>query len=149
MLLGGPQDAQIKFFLTGKVDPQFLPKTSTPNVTFTYDSIQWTITKAAITYSAEGRQATTGNIYVTVSLSAKNNGNDFDNNAPGYMRLQGGSVVNPPIDNGTLNASIPSTSTVTGDVSFLMPQGITTFTLKMLMQQFNPPVNQVTQDFQV
>lgn len=149
--VGTPQDAQIKFSLTGKVDPQYLPKASSPNATFTYAGIQWTLTKATIAYSVEGKQATTGNIYVTISLSAVNNSNtDFINNADGYMRMKAGSAISPPLDDGTLTDSIQPSSTVTGDVSFQMPQGNTSFTLVMLAQQDNnPPINQVTQDFQV
>ena len=150
LVVGTPQDAQIQFFLTGKVDPKYLPMMSNPKVTFTYAGIQWTITTAAITYSAEGKQATTGNIYVTISLSAVNNSSQvFIDNATSYMRMQAGSVVNPPDDNGTLTNAFQPSSTASGIVSFLMPQGNTSFTLIMLMQSGNPPIAQVTQNFQV
>lgn len=150
LVVGTPQDAQIKFFLTGKVDPKYLPQTASPNVTFTYAGMQWTITKAAITYSAEGKQATPGNIYVTISLSTVNNSSQvFIDNTDSYMRMKAGSAVSPPVDNGTFTNSIQPSSTVTGDVSFLMPQGNTSFTLVMLMQPSNPPIAEVSQNFQV
>jgi hypothetical protein len=151
LVVGTPQDAQIQFPLTGKVDPKYLPRTASQNATFTYAGIQWTLTKATITYSVEGKQATTGNIYVTISFRAVNNtSNVFIDNATDYMRLKAGSAVNPPLDDGTLTNAIQPSSTVTGDVSFLVPQGNTSFTLVMLMRpDSNPPINQVTQDFQV
>jgi hypothetical protein len=129
---------------------QYQPATASPNVTFTYAGIQWTINKAVITYSAEGKQATTGNIYVTLSLTAVNNsGQDFIDNAFSYMRLKAGGVVNPPPDDGTFPDTIAPSSTASGDVTFLMPQGNTSYTLEMLAQQGNPPIQAASQNFQV
>jgi hypothetical protein len=150
LAVGTPQDAQIQFFLTSKVDPKYLPRTSSPNATFTYAGIQWTLTKAAIGYSVEGKQATPGNIYVTISLRAVNNSsNNFIENTDSYMRLQAGSALNPPVDNGTLTNSFQPSSTNSGDVSFLVPQGNTSFTLNMLALSNTPPIAQVSQNFQV
>ncbi len=151
LVVGTPQDAQIQFPLTGKVDPKYLPRTANPNVTFTYAGMQWTMTKAAISFSTEGRQATTGNMYVTISLRVVNNtNNDFIDNTDSYMRMQAGSALNPPVDDGTLTNSFQPSSTNTGDVSFMVPQGNTSFTLMMLAQSdSNPPIAQVSQNFQV
>lgn len=149
--MGTASENQMKIpLMPGAKISQYQPVMASPNATFTYAGIQWTITTAAITYSAEGKQATSGNIYVTITLHAVNNTTqDFINNDFSYMRMQSGSVVNAPVDAGTFPNTIMPQSTADGDVSFLMPQGNTSFTLVMLMQSTSPPIQSVSQNFQV
>jgi len=149
--MGTASENQMKIpLMPGANISQYQSVMASPNATFTYAGIQWTITKAALTYSAEGMQATSGNIFVTISLHAVNNTTqDFINNDFSYMRMKLGSVVNAPVDSGTFPNSISPQSTADGDVSFLMPQGNTSFTLVMLMQSTSPPIQSVSQNFQV
>lgn len=151
--MGTPSENQMHIPLKPGADlSQYQPVTASPKVTFTYDSIQWTITKAVITYSADGQQATAGHLYVTVSLTAFNTSAQlFVGNAGSYMRLKAGSVVTAPTVTltGTLPSYIQPSSTVSGDETFLMPQGNTSFTLEMVAQPGPPPIASASQTFQV
>ena len=149
--MGTPSENQLHIPLKPDADlSHYQPVTASPNMTFTYAGIQWTITKAVITYSAEGQQATAGHLYVTISLSALNTSRQlFVGTAGSYMRLQAGSVVTAPTMNGTVPSYIEPSSTVSGDETFLMPQGNTSFTLQMVAQPGPPPTPSATQTFQV
>lgn len=151
LVMGTASENQLKIPLRPGADlSQYQPITSSPNSTFTYNGLNWTLNKAIIAYSAVGMQATTGNIYVTLTLSAVNNTNqEFINSLSSYMRLKEGSATSPPSGPATFPISIAAQSTGGGDVTFLIPQSSTTFTLILLAQQGNPPVSQVTVDFQV
>lgn len=151
LIIGTGSENQMKIPLSPGADlSQYQPITSSPNSTFTYNGLNWTLTKATSAYSAGDLQATTGNIYVTVTLSAVNNtSQDFVNGPNNYMRLKEGGVTNTPASFSTFPVTVSAQSTSSGDVTFLMPQSSTTFTLILLAQQGNPPVNQVTVNFQI
>jgi hypothetical protein len=130
---------------------KYQDKTSSPNAQFQYAGVNWTLKTATLSYSYNDKQATTGNLYVILNLSAVNNtSNAFVDSASSYMRLQANGNSVEPESGTTLPISIAANATASGTVAFLMPQGTTSFTLVMLAQpNTNPPVNQVTQNFQI
>lgn len=151
LVMGLTTENQMKIPLSPSADlSQYQPKISTPNVTFTYDGLSWTLTQAVVSYSANGKQATAGNIYVTVTLRVVNNSSQsFVASPSSYMRLQAGGATNAPESNATLTTFIAPQTNTTGMVTFLAPQGNTSYTLMMLAQQGPPPVQSVSQNFQV
>lgn len=130
---------------------QYQAKSSSPNATFQYNSLTWTITSATRSLSVANTQATNGNVYVTVTLKVVNStSNDWSGYYGNFIRLKAGGATSQPTSDSTLPTSVPSQSNQTGTVIFLVPQGNTTYTLIMLAQpNASPPVNQVTQDFQI
>jgi zinc-ribbon domain len=150
--IGAPTEAQMKIPLTANADvSKYQDKSISPNSTFQYAGLTWTLTTVTSSLSADGKQATTGNRYITVALKVNNPTNNtyypfFDSN----IRLSAGSSVNPPTSN-TFSSNIPAgTSGTTGTVTFLAPQNSSSFTLTMLAQaNTTPAVTQVTQTFQI
>jgi hypothetical protein len=132
---GSATESQMNIPLTSNADlSKYQPKTVTPNSTFQYAGMNWTLVSATESLSANGQQATTGMVYVTVTLKAVNSSaNNFSGYPGDYMRLQSGDSKSPP-SNFTFPTSVASQSTGTGVVSFLIPQGGTSFTLLMLAQ---------------
>lgn len=130
---------------------KYQDKSSSPNAQFQYSGVNWTLKTATLSYSYSDRQATTGNIYVVLTLGAVNNSsNDFINSPSNYMRLQVSGTSAQASGNSTFPLSISPGTTTSGAVAFLMPQGTTSFTLVMLAQpNNNPPVPQVSQTFQI
>lgn len=129
---------------------KYQDRTSSPNLQFQYNSLDWTLKNAVLSYSYNDRQATTGNLYVVVTFAVSNNtsGNAaiFPND---IMRVQAGSSTQAP-DSYDFPYSVPSHGTGGGVVGFLVPQGATSFTLILLGNaSVNPPVAQVTQTFQI
>ncbi len=111
--------------------------------------MSWTLASATESLSANGQQASTGMVYVTITLKAVNSTTNNFSAYPGdYMRLQSGDSKNPPSD-FTLPTSIASQSNGSGTVTFVIPQGDTAFTLLMLAQQSSPPINAVSVTFQI
>ena len=132
---GSATESQMNIPLTSNADlSKYQPKTVTPNSTFQYAGMNWTLVSATESLSANGQQASTGMVYVTATLKAVNSSvNNFTAYPGDYMRLQSGGSKSPP-SNFTFPASVASQSTGTGVVSFLIPQGGTSFTLLMLAQ---------------
>lgn len=130
---------------------KYQDKTSSPNAQFQYAGINWTLKTATLSYSYHNKQATTGNLYVIVSLSAVNNtANGFIAGASDYIRLQAAGNSTEPDGYTTIPIEISARTTASGVVAFLMPQGTTSFTLVMLTRpNASPPINQVTQNFQI
>jgi hypothetical protein len=113
---------------------KYQPKTVTSNSTLQYAGMNWTLVSATESLSANGQQASTGMVYVTVTLKAVNSSaNNFSGYPGDYIRLQSGDSKSPP-SNFTFPTSVASQSTGTGVVSFLIPQGGSSFTLLMLAQ---------------
>ncbi|MGZ3643318.1 MAG: zinc ribbon domain-containing protein [Ktedonobacteraceae bacterium] len=128
---------------------KYQSKVVTPNSTFQYAGLNWTLTSATESLSANGKQATTGMIYVTVNLKAVNtSANNFSAYPGDYMRIQSGDSKSPPSD-FTFPTSVASQSNGTGTVTFAIPQGGTSFTLLMLTQQSSPPINSASVTFQI
>lgn len=150
--IGAPTEAQMKIPLTANADvSKYQDKNISPNSTFQYAGLTWTLTTVTSSLSADGKQATTGNRYITVTLKVNNPTNNtyypfFDST----IRLSAGSSVNPPTGN-TFNSSIAAgTSGTIGTVTFLAPQNSSSLTLTMLAQAgTTPPTTQVTQTFQI
>ena len=144
---GSATESQMNIPLTSNADlSKYQPKTVTPNSTFQYAGMNWTLGSATESLSANGQQATTGMVYVTVTLKAVNSSaNNFSGYPGDYMRLQSGDSKSPP-SNFTFPTSVASQSTGTGVVSFLIPQGGTSFTLLMLAQS---SVNAASVNFQL
>ncbi len=151
LVMGLTTENQMKIPLSPGADlSQYQPKTSSPNASFSYSGLNWTLTQAIVSYSAQGQQATAGNIYVVITLQVVNNsGNNFIDSPSSYMRLQAGGTTNAPVGNATLPSSFAPQTSGQGTVTFLAPQGGTTYTLMMLAQQGTPPIQAVSQNFQV
>ncbi len=130
---------------------KYQDRTSSPNLQFQYAGVNWTLKTATLSYSYGGKQATLGNLYVVLNLSAVNQtSNAFINGPSSYMRLQANGNSAEPENTTTLPISIAANATASGVVAFLMPQEATSFTLVMLAQpNVSPPINQVTQSFQI
>jgi len=125
---------------------KYQPRTVTPNSTFHYAGMNWTLASATESLSANGQQASTGMVYVTATLKAVNSSaNNFSAYPGDYMRLQSGGSKSPP-SNFTFPTSVASQSTGNGVVTFAIPQGGTSFTLLMLAQ---PSINATSVTFQI
>lgn len=148
--MGRQSESQMQIPLKPNADlSKFQDKTATPNATFQYAGLKWTMTKAVESLSAAGAQATTGNVYVTLTLQAVNPTNQGVYTFPStYMRLKAGETTSAP-SYATIPDLITAQSSGSGTVMFLVPQGNTTFTLIMLARQGSPPISQVTQDVQI
>ena len=128
---------------------KYQPRTVAPNSTFQYAGVNWTLVSASESLSANGQQASTGMVYVTVTLKALNSSaNNFSAYPGDYMRLQSGDSKSPPSD-FTFPTSVASQSNGTGTVTFAIPQGGTSFTLLLLAQQSSPPINAASVTFQI
>jgi hypothetical protein len=150
--VGAASENQMDIPLKSGVDlGKYQDKVSSPGAQFVYAGVNWTLKSATLSYSYNDRQASTGNLYVILSLSAVNNSaNSFVDSASAYMRLQISGNSAEPDGHATLPIFINAHTTAAGVVAFLMPQGTTTFTLVLLSQpNTNPPINQVAQDFQI
>ena len=147
---GSTTENQMDIPLASNADlSKYQPRTVTPNSTFQYSGVNWTLVSATESLSANGQQASTGMIYVTVTLKAVNSSaNNFSGYPGDYMRLQSGGSKSPPSD-FTFPTSVASQSNGAGTVTFAIPQGGNSFTLLMLAQQSSPPVNAASVTFQI
>ena len=147
---GSSTENQMNIPLVAGTDlSQYQSKVVTPNSTFQYAGLNWTLVSATESLSANGQQASTGMIYVTVTLKAFNSSaNNFSAYPGDYMRLQSGDSKSPPSD-FTFPTSVASQSNGAGTVTFAIPQGGTSFTLLMLAQQSSPPINGASVTFQI
>jgi hypothetical protein len=148
---GSVTENQINIPLVAGADlSKYQPKTITPNSTLQYAGLNWTLASATESLSANGHQATTGMVYVTVTLRAVNSSaNNFSGLPTDYMRLQSGDSKSPPTNDSTFPISIASQSSGTGTVTFPIAQGSTSFRLLMLAQQSSPPINATSVTFQI
>jgi len=150
--IGTPTENQMDIPLQPNANvSKYQNKTSSPNAQFQYAGVNWTLKTATLSYSYNDRQATSGNLYVILAFDAKNNTSNGFLDYPGsFMRLQAGANTAQPESATTMPDQIAASSTASGIVAFLMPQGTTSFTLIMLAQPNNsPPISQVTQAFQI
>src|SRR5216683_1757583 len=128
---------------------KYQPKTITPNTTFQYAGLNWTITKVTESLSAADKQAATGQVYIVVTLNAVNStGSDFSAYPGDYLRLKSGDTTSSLTD-FTFPISVASQSNGSGTVTFSMPQGNTSFTLMMLTRPASPPINAASATFQI
>jgi zinc-ribbon domain len=129
---------------------QYQDKTVNPNDAFQYAGLNWTLKTATLSYSYASQQATTGNRYVIITLSAVNSTSDgFEDGTGSYTRLQTDGNSSPPDSTTTFPTSVPANASSSGVLAFLVPQDAHSFTLVMLAQSTSPPIVQVTQAFQI
>jgi zinc-ribbon domain len=149
--IGAPTEAQMKIPLTANADvSKYQDKTISPNSTFQYAGLTWTLTTVTSSLSADGKQATTGNRYITVALKVNNpTSNDYYPFFDSNMRLSAGSSVVPPTSS-TFSRITAGTTDTTGTETFLVPQNSSSFILTLLARtDITPPVTQATQTFQI
>ena len=121
--------------LTGNADlGKYQAKTVTPNKSVPYAGLTWTVTDATQQWSAAGRQADSGMIYVIVTLKLDATGNNGFNAYYGdYIRLKAGSTTAAPTSDSTVPLSVEAGQTnATGKCIFQVPQGNTDYTLLLL-----------------
>ena len=149
--MGTAQDNQVQIPLAPGADlSKYQPKTVTPGTKFQYAGLNWTLTNATESLSAADKQASTGNVYVTVTLSAFNpQANDYSAYYGDYIRLSVGAATTAPTSDSTFPISVASQSSATGSLIFLVPQGSTAYTLDMLGTTTSPSVQQVTVQFTI
>ena len=149
---GGANEAQMDVRLTGSGDvSKYQLKTITPNSTFTYAGLSWTLTTVTSSWSANGKQADSGMRYVVVTLKANNpTQSDFYAFANDYIRLKSDTTTSSPTNNTFTSSIAAGTTGSTGTVTFLMSQSASSFTLVMLPRtDTTPPATQVTTNFQI
>lgn len=148
---GSATENQMNIPLVAGTDlSKYQSKAVTPNSAFQYAGLNWTLTSATESLSANGKQAATGMVYVTVTLKAVNSSaNGFSGIPTDYMRLQSGDSKSPPTTDYTFPISVASQSSGTGTVIFPITQGGTSFTLLMLAQQASTPINAASVTFQI
>jgi zinc-ribbon domain len=146
---GSATENQMNIPLVAGADlSKYQSRTVTPKSTFQYAGLYWTLASATESLSANGHQAATGMVYITITLKAVNSSaNNFSGLPSDYMRLQSGDSKSPPTNDSTFPISIASQSSGTGTVTFPITQGGTSFTLLMLAQQSSPPINATSVTF--
>ena len=151
--LGTPTENQMDVLLAPNADlSKYQPKTVHPNVKAQYAGLTWTVTTAIASLSENAKQASAGMRFVEVTLSVDNpTSNDFNAYWGDYLRLQSGSVTNPPSTDTNFPLGFKAGSAgTTGSLIFLMPQDSTSFTLILLAQpNTSPPISQATAGFQI
>lgn len=138
--LGKTTEAQMSIPLVQNADlSKYKPQSVTPGGTSNYAGIKWTLTKAVRSYSQDGTQVTSGNRYVTVTLSVDNpSANPVYFSPTSVLRLQTGSTKVSPESGYTLPSSYDSgTTNQTGDVTFIVPEGSTSYSLIFQAQDTN------------
>lgn len=148
--MGTAAENQMQISLSSGADlSKYQPKTVTPGTQFQYAGLNWTLVSATASLSVPVRQATTGNVFITVALKVFNpTGNAYSAFASDYARLQAGSTSNAPTSETNFPITVDSQATISGTMIFLAPQGTTSYTLVMLGSS-NPPVKQVTVPFTI
>lgn len=149
--LGTAQQNQMQIPLKAGADlSKYQPKTVTPGTKFQYAGLNWTLKSATESLSIAGNQATSGNVYVTVTLAVFNpTANDYSGYYADIARLSTGSATSSPTGASTFPTSVPSQTNATGTIVFLVPQGNTAYTLVMLAVQSSPPIQQTTVPFTI
>jgi hypothetical protein len=150
--VGTSSQSQFDIPLQANADiSKYQDKTNSPGTQFKYGPLNITLKTATLSYSYSDNQATTGNRYVIITLAAVNTTTNSVNLYPGnYMRLQAGGNSIEPESGDTLPYSVNASTSASGIVAFLVPQGTTSFTLVLLAQpDASPAISQVTQNFQV
>jgi hypothetical protein len=148
--LGTSTEAQMDIPLKQQADlSAYKPKTVTPNnAQTTYEGVKWTITSATLQWSVDGTQADTGKRYVTLQMKFDNPTTQAVRSYYGdFVRLKAGDSTSPPTTNATIPLAFEAGQLgQTGVASFLVPQGVTSFTLILLG---NSSAQQATIDFQI
>lgn len=149
--IGTPSQHQMDIPLRANANlSRYLDRTSSPNLQFQYNTVNWTLKSATLSYSYHDKQATAGNLYVFINFALINHTSSDVSIFPNdFMRLQAGSSTQAP-DSNTFPYTIAAQGTAEGVAGFLVPQNATSFTLILLGNtSVNPPIAQVTQTFQI
>jgi hypothetical protein len=154
--LGKDTEAQVDAPLTGKANlTKYQPKTAQLNASTHYAGLTWTITSATTGLSDDGKQADKGMRYVTVTMRVDNpSSSDFRAYWGDYIRLQSGGSTSPP-EVDAVAGKFPldfatGSSGTTGSLTFLLPDGSTSYTLILLAKpNLIPPISQAAANFQV
>jgi len=150
--LGTADEAQMEFPLkSGAGVTQFQPITLNPNTQFKYADMGWTLKTVTQSYYYNGKQAKTGQVYLTVELTADNNTtNEVYLTPSGFLRLKAGTSTLSPDDSLTLenyNVIQPNTTNIQGSATFLVtPTSDNKYTLDF---QAGQNINEQTVDFTV
>ncbi len=154
--LGKDTEAQVDAPLTGKANlTKYQPKMAQLNASTHYAGLTWTITSATTGLSDDGKQADKGMRYVTVTMRVDNpTSSDFRAYWGDYIRLQSGGSTSPP-EVDAVAGKFPldfaaGSSGTTGSLTFLLPDGSTSYTLILLAKpNLIPPISQAAANFQV
>lgn len=151
--LGAGDEAQMEFPLkTGADVSKFQPKTTTLNKPFQYAGLNWTMKSASQGLYAEGKQAKTGQVYVSLLLTTDN---PTDNIVVIYDKVRlkaGGMVISPDYASNSekINFIAPHTSGLQGTLIFMIQPTNGTYTLDLLgSSDSSNPFNEQTIDFQI
>jgi hypothetical protein len=150
--VGTDAEAQMQIPLKANADvSKYQPKTVTLNKQTTYTGLSWTLTSASMRWSANGKHAEKGMIYVITSLKIDNtSAQDFYGSPGDYLRLKSGDVTSAPSGDITIPVVIEKGKTgATGECAFLIPQGSTDFTLIFLSTPAISGSQQTSIPFQV
>jgi zinc ribbon protein len=135
---------------TGSDISKYQLRTVSPNAILHYAGINWTITTAIASFSADATQAATGMRYVTLTLTADNpTSQALRGILSDYMRLQAGSATSTPVGDSTFPLSVEANTTgTTGTAIFIVPEGTTSYTF-ILLANPNNQYTQATVGFQI
>ena len=150
--LGSVTEVQEDVPLTGNADlSKYQAKTTSPNMTFQYAGMNWTLTGVTSAFSANGKQADNNMRFIVIALNLNNpTSSTFFPNMSTYARLKSGDIINSPKSDTFPIDVAAGTNGTTGTVTFLMPQGNSSFTLTMLARtDVTPAATQVTRDFRI
>lgn len=150
--LGTATENQMQIPLSPGADlSKYQPKTVTPGTKFQYAGLTWTLKSATQSLSVADKQASSGNVYITLTLDIANpTTNTYSAYFGDIARLTAGSSTNAPTSDSTLPTSVASNSNASGTLVFLVPQGNTAFTLMMLaMPSASPPVQGTSVSFTI
>ncbi|MGH2494462.1 MAG: zinc ribbon domain-containing protein [Ktedonobacteraceae bacterium] len=149
--MGTATENQMQIPLSAGADlSKYQAKTVTPGTQFQYAGLNWTLKSATESLSAGGRQATSGNVYVTVTLDVFNpTSNGYSAYYGDIARLSVGGATSSPTSDSNFPTSVASQTNATGTLIFLVPQGNTSYTLVMLAVQSSPPIQQKTVPFTI
>ena len=149
--MGKATENQMQIPLSAGADlSKYQPKTVTPGTQFQYAGLKWTLKSATESLSGGGKQATSGNVYITVTVGVFNpSSNDYSAYYGDIARLSVAGTTSSPTSDSTFPTSVPSQATATGTFVFLVPQGNTAYTLVMLAVQSSPPIQQTTVPFTI
>ncbi|HEV2653460.1 MAG TPA: hypothetical protein VGT82_00805, partial [Ktedonobacteraceae bacterium] len=150
--LGAPDEAQLDIpLMPGANMSRYAAATSRiSGATFLYLGLNWSLVSATFQLSIDGKQASKGMHYVSVTLKVNNTLSQtaIPGSAFAYMRLKTGSTTATPVAT-TLPVSFDAGANgKTGTVTFLVPQNATMHTL-ILLAQPQSGFDQVTQDFRL
>ncbi|MEO6890194.1 MAG: hypothetical protein ABI456_12635 [Ktedonobacteraceae bacterium] len=146
--LGKDTEAQEMIPLTAGADvSKYTAKSVSPNAKMTYGKIVWTVTTATSELSYGDKQADKGMMFVVVDLNADNTSSTAGGGDLVGVRLKSGDTTSPAQE--FLNPVAGNQTNVKSTVSFIMPQGSTSFTLIFLPSNAYGITTQSSVDFQI